>query len=238
MTAVACIVMAWLGWEQYRPDESGAPETRPTAATEPAGRAAEEGAAASHVGERDEQLPLDAAAATPRPLVSSGARRSRSSEDIAEKRRLLGKSFQAYSAPADGTTDAATDEAARSAPEAASDVAGPVAEAAAEPEGDTGMTVAALAADSRDALTEAGSVQVPREETISYWQIPGSTRSGMPEMRIRVLVYADQPEDRFLLINDKRLREGDELEPGLRLEEIRRDRAIFTYRDYRFHLKS
>jgi hypothetical protein len=68
--------------------------------------------------------------------------------------------------------------------------------------------------------------------------MPQSLREGLPELRIRVLVYADRSEDRFLLLNDTRLLEGEELEPGLRLEEIQRDRAIFSYRNYRFHLKS
>jgi len=59
----------------------------------------------------------------------------------------------------------------------------------------------------------------------------------MPEMRITVLVYAENPQDRFLLINGKRLREKDEVSDGLVVEEIQRDRAIFTFRDYRFQLK-
>lgn len=74
-------------------------------------------------------------------------------------------------------------------------------------------------------------------EPISYWQIPQSLRESMPEMRITVLVYAENPQDRFLLINGKRLREKDEVSDGLVVEEIQRDRAIFTFRDYRFQLK-
>ncbi len=75
-------------------------------------------------------------------------------------------------------------------------------------------------------------------ETISYWQLPQSLRDELPEIRITVLVYAENPEDRFLLINGERMREADELDGGLGLEEIQRDRAIFTFRKYRFHLKS
>jgi general secretion pathway protein B len=63
-------------------------------------------------------------------------------------------------------------------------------------------------------------------------------RDGLPDLRISVLVYAELPENRFVLMNGERLREGQELPNGLLLEEIRRDRAIFNYRNYRFYLKS
>jgi general secretion pathway protein B len=63
-------------------------------------------------------------------------------------------------------------------------------------------------------------------------------REGLPDLRISVLVFAEQPENRFVLLNGERLREGEEMPNGLLLEEVRRDRAIFVYRDYRFYLKS
>jgi general secretion pathway protein B len=75
-------------------------------------------------------------------------------------------------------------------------------------------------------------------DAISYWQVPQSVREDMPQLRMTVLVYAEKPQDRFLLINGQRLHEKDELDKGLVLEEIQRDRAIFTYRSYRFHLKN
>jgi general secretion pathway protein B len=74
--------------------------------------------------------------------------------------------------------------------------------------------------------------------SIGYWQIPQSVRQDLPEMHITVLVYAEKPQDRFLLINGQRLHEREALDDGLVLEEIQRDRAIFTYRSYRFHLKN
>jgi general secretion pathway protein B len=75
-------------------------------------------------------------------------------------------------------------------------------------------------------------------ESISYWQVPQSVRQDMPEMHITVLVYAENPSDRFLLVNGQRLHEHEELNEGLVLEEIKRDRAVFSYRNYRFHLKN
>lgn len=75
-------------------------------------------------------------------------------------------------------------------------------------------------------------------QTISYWQVPQSLREEMGEFRISVLVYAENPADRFLLVNGSRLREQEETDGGVRLEVIERDRAVFTYRNYRFHLQN
>lgn len=74
-------------------------------------------------------------------------------------------------------------------------------------------------------------------EPISFWQVPQNLRDNMPEIRITVLVYAEQPEDRFLLVNGVRLVEKEELASGITLDEIRRDGAVFLYRNYRFLVK-
>jgi hypothetical protein len=59
----------------------------------------------------------------------------------------------------------------------------------------------------------------------------------MPDLRITVLVYADSPEDRFVLVSGRRLVEQDTLE-GVLLDEIRRDGAVFQYRNYRFLVRN
>ncbi len=86
--------------------------------------------------------------------------------------------------------------------------------------------------ESRD--TGPDTYEPPRPSDISYWALPETVRRELPEFHISVMVYAERPEDRFLLLNGNRLAEGDEYQPGLVLEEIRRDGAIFSYRLYRF----
>ena len=71
-------------------------------------------------------------------------------------------------------------------------------------------------------------------EPITYWELPDSVRTDVAEIKFSVLVYAKQPEDRFVLINGQRLTEGDSVQPGLVIEEIHRDGVIFSYRLYRF----
>lgn len=69
---------------------------------------------------------------------------------------------------------------------------------------------------------------------ISYWELPDSIRSSVPEIKFSVLVYAAKPADRFVLINGQRLGEGDTAQPGLVVKEIRRDGVVFNYRLYQF----
>lgn len=122
-----------------------------------------------------------------------------------------------------------------------------VAEQDSEPE--SAPPDAPIVADAEDAVTKLREDQEPPEpavdpgvkphiaEPISFWALPQGVRDALPEIRITVLVYAEEPADRFLLSNGQRLVEKDELDSGLVLEEIRRDGAVFTYRKYRFLVK-
>jgi general secretion pathway protein B len=74
-------------------------------------------------------------------------------------------------------------------------------------------------------------------EPISYWELPQGIRDDLPPIKITVLVYAERPGDRFLLTNGQRLVEKDQLDGGLVLDEIRKDGAVFLYRNYRFLVK-
>jgi general secretion pathway protein B len=73
-----------------------------------------------------------------------------------------------------------------------------------------------------------------RPEPISFWEVPQAVRDDLPDLHITALVFANSPEDRFVMISGRRWVERDQLESGLVLEEIRRDGAIFWYRNYRF----
>ena len=69
---------------------------------------------------------------------------------------------------------------------------------------------------------------------ISYWELPDAIRTDVPEFKFSVLVYSAQPVDRFVLINGQRFTEGDDIQPGLAISEIRRDGVVFSYRLYQF----
>ena len=73
-----------------------------------------------------------------------------------------------------------------------------------------------------------------RPQAISYWELPDAVRADVPVMKFSVLVYAGKPADRFVLINGQRLTEGESIQQGLVVEEIRRDGVVFSYRLYKF----
>jgi len=75
----------------------------------------------------------------------------------------------------------------------------------------------------------------PRQPApISYWELPDAIRASVPEIKFSVLVYANDPDNRFVLINGQRLGEGDSLQSGPVVKEIRRDGVVFSYRLYQF----
>lgn len=74
----------------------------------------------------------------------------------------------------------------------------------------------------------------PSLDAVSYWRLPQSIREELGPLRISVLVYAEEADSRFIIMNGRRLSEGDEPQSGLVLHEISREGAIFSYRLYRF----
>ena len=69
----------------------------------------------------------------------------------------------------------------------------------------------------------------------SLAELPASVRKEIPEMTVSVHAYSRAPKDRLVGVNDKLLREGDALSPGLVLERITPDGMIFSYNGTRFH---
>lgn len=69
---------------------------------------------------------------------------------------------------------------------------------------------------------------------IGYWELPDAVRAEVPEIKFSVLVYASKSADRFVLINGQRLAEGDMVQSGLEVKEIRREGVVFSYRLYQF----
>lgn len=58
----------------------------------------------------------------------------------------------------------------------------------------------------------------------------------LPDLRLSLHVYDADPARRYLLLNGLRLREGDVMPDGLRVERITEDGAIMGWRGHRFLL--
>jgi len=235
----AASLMGWLGWMQYQqpevtaadPTASGFSENVQLAAESDTANSGATSAAAEPVSDDQEQ---NKSVPTPRNpmdrLVSNERTLADHKSSAEEKRKLLGKSFQSYDETADKPSADQTGEMtpARTGKVTAAEATRPA----------DSIELPVDLPDPASSPGNASAEAADEADTISFWQLPQSVRDGMPEIRINVLVFAQRPEERFILINGQRLRESEELENGLVLEEIRRDRAVFSYRKYVFHLKS
>ena len=74
----------------------------------------------------------------------------------------------------------------------------------------------------------------PEPKVMTIAELPLSIQQEMPKMSISVHAYSGTPKDRLLGINDRMLREGDFVAPGLLLEQITPDGVIMSYKGYRF----
>lgn len=212
MMALAAVAIGYFTWQQYLPPADLDKGDIARDAVSPAPSTAQRsGPATPDSGTARSQT------AAPSPVESFRATEEDGSSPAADdaKRQALAKSFEQFDAPPANDADGAP-RADSGPPEVA------------EP------SIAARSTTVPARPAQTGEVKAPEERgVVSYWELPQNVRDSMPELKITVLVFAERPQDRFLLMGGRRLVENDEID-GVRLEAIRRDGAVFRYRDYRF----
>jgi general secretion pathway protein B len=62
------------------------------------------------------------------------------------------------------------------------------------------------------------------------------TSDSLPALHLDMHVFADRPQDRFVMINMHKLGEGDTLQPGVHVDAIRPDGVVLTYQGTQFLL--
>ncbi|MCI0434431.1 MAG: general secretion pathway protein GspB [Gemmatimonadetes bacterium] len=72
-----------------------------------------------------------------------------------------------------------------------------------------------------------------RLPTINDVALQGTT---MPQLHLDIHVYATQPADRFVFLNNRKYREGGETPEGTVIERITRDGVVLNHRGVRFLL--
>jgi general secretion pathway protein B len=72
------------------------------------------------------------------------------------------------------------------------------------------------------------------ELPVAAEELPTEINQQLPPMRISAHVYSDQPDQRFIIVNSRKLREGESTSDGLLLEEVRAEGSIFLYKGQRF----
>ncbi len=101
------------------------------------------------------------------------------------------------------------------------------------------QSVAADAAEEMAASVPAppGQPAVPAESDVpALRDFDAALRADLPPLRASMHVYDSDPARRFVLIDGRRVREGDVLGESLFLIEIRRDGSVLEFRGRRFLL--
>jgi general secretion pathway protein B len=80
----------------------------------------------------------------------------------------------------------------------------------------------------------AVTVAAQEQQAIPFDELPLQIQQEIPAMKVQLHAYANKPSERLVSINDIRMREGESLMLGLRLEQITPDGMIFSYKGYRF----
>jgi len=81
--------------------------------------------------------------------------------------------------------------------------------------------------------TPAGASK-PKLEVPFYYELPFSVRKALPALRLSMHVFAGDPAQRFVVLNDSRLAEGDKTSDEVTLREVRRDGAVLEFQGQRF----
>jgi general secretion pathway protein B len=69
-----------------------------------------------------------------------------------------------------------------------------------------------------------------------YQDLAVAAGSNLPQLRLDLHVYAAKPQDRFALINMRKLHEGDSLQGGVRVEAITPDGVVMSHNGTKFLL--
>lgn len=102
--------------------------------------------------------------------------------------------------------------------------------AASAPAGAREKAVALVPGKPADRPADAAQEQ----PVMNLSELPPAIQQSIPRMSIAVHAYSPKLQDRVVMINNRMMREGQELTPGLRLEQITPDGMIFSFGGYRF----
>ncbi len=76
----------------------------------------------------------------------------------------------------------------------------------------------------------------PLSPVVEFWELPDPIQKAIPALTFSFHVYSDNPERRTIIINKRRVKEGDSIEPRLSLTEITKDGVILQWDKRRFSI--
>lgn len=76
--------------------------------------------------------------------------------------------------------------------------------------------------------------QAPEPPIATLRELPEQIQREIPVLSVSGYIYAGNKADRSVLVNKRLLREGDEVAPGLKLEQMTPDGMVLNYKGYRY----
>jgi general secretion pathway protein B len=77
-------------------------------------------------------------------------------------------------------------------------------------------------------------ITTAEKKVIPFSDLPAALRQSIPDISIAFHQYSTNPAERRAMINNEVLRAGDQIAPGLLLEQITSDGVILSYAGYTF----
>lgn len=72
--------------------------------------------------------------------------------------------------------------------------------------------------------------------TVAFSELPDPVRAELPALTFSFHVYSEKPQNRTIIINKRRVREGDQVIPGLQLHEITPEGVVLQWRGHPFYI--
>ena len=91
-----------------------------------------------------------------------------------------------------------------------------------------------LAATARPPAATSSALPAPPSRVLAFYELPPSVRERIPALAISGFSYAEEPDMRMAVINDRVLRQGESAAPGITLERIASDGVVLNFSGYRF----
>ncbi|HEY5998762.1 MAG TPA: general secretion pathway protein GspB, partial [bacterium] len=89
-----------------------------------------------------------------------------------------------------------------------------------------------------EAATPAPEPEAPPADgrVVGMEELPQDLRATLAKFSVSGHVWSEEPGLRLLTVNDRIVREGQDAAPGVRLEQITQDGAVFSLRGWRFRV--
>ena len=98
----------------------------------------------------------------------------------------------------------------------------------------TALTPAAIAATAKPIAIAAAAVPTPSAPTAAGGtELPAALQQELPAVIVAGFIR-DEGSAGMVIVNDRLVREGDDVAPGVKLEKLAGDSLIFSYKGYRF----